>query len=57
MLGEEVRTLVKKWQSKGNYEVDWNGMDNNGRNVASGIYFYQLEFKGFKDAKRMLLIK
>jgi flagellar hook assembly protein FlgD len=57
LLGEEVRTLVEKWQSKGDYQVKWNGRDDLGREVASGIYFYRLKSEDFTDTKRMMLIK
>ncbi len=57
LLGEEVKTLIDKWQPMGNYEVNWNGQDDNGKLVGSGIYFYQLKTVSFKQSKRMLLIK
>jgi hypothetical protein len=57
ILGEEVRELVNIRQSKGNYRVSWDGKDNQGKEVASGIYFYQLHTYDFKETKRMILIK
>jgi len=57
ILGEEVRTLVDKWQSKGEYQVIWNGKDNYGKEVASGIYFCQLKVGDRSKTKKLLLLK
>jgi len=42
VLGQEVVTLVTKVHSPGEYSVDWNGFDDRGNEVPSGVYFYQL---------------
>ncbi|HEY4611582.1 MAG TPA: FlgD immunoglobulin-like domain containing protein, partial [Bacteroidota bacterium] len=57
MLGEEVATLVGGYQKPGTYEVQWNGKNNDGAVVPSGIYFYSLRSGAFIDSKRMLLLK
>lgn len=58
VLGQEVRTLVNKQQPAGSYSVQWDGKDDLGRQVASGIYIYQLAAgDAFKMTKRMLLLK
>jgi len=57
MLGQKVRTLINQNQSSGIKKVVWNGRDNAGNQVASGIYFYRLEAVGFEETKRMLLIR
>ncbi len=46
ILGQEVKTLVSEEQRAGSYEVIWDGRDNRGKPVASGVYFYRLEVKG-----------
>ncbi|MCB0723765.1 MAG: PQQ-dependent sugar dehydrogenase [Ignavibacteriae bacterium] len=56
-LGKEVKSLVNTTQAAGNYERQWNGTDNNGATVASGVYFYTLQTEGFTETKKMLLIK
>lgn len=58
LLGQEVRTLVNKQQAAGAYTVQWDGKDNAGRQVASGIYIYRLKAgNDFKTSKRMLLLR
>jgi len=57
ILGEEVRTLIDKWQSKGEYQISWNGKDNYGKEVASGIYLYQLKVGDQRKTKKLLLLK
>jgi hypothetical protein len=57
ILGEEVRTLVDKRQSKGEYQVSWNGKDNHGKEVASGIYFYRLRVGDRSETRKLLLLK
>lgn len=42
-LGQEVKTLVNTRQNAGNYKVQWDGKDNAGKSVASGVYIYRLE--------------
>jgi hypothetical protein len=57
ILGEEVRELVNTKESKGNYQVNWDGKDNLGKEVGSGIYFYLLRAGERKEGRKMLLIK
>jgi hypothetical protein len=57
LLGQEVRTLVNARQTAGNYKVDWNGKDNAGKAVASGVYLYRLEAGDVKLAKKMMFMK
>lgn len=57
LLGREVRTLVESQQSAGPHVILWNGCDNSGSDVASGVYFYRLESDDFIDKKKMLLLK
>ncbi len=57
VLGQQVRTLVQDHQSRGPYEVLWDGKDGFGRTVSSGVYFYRLAHPGGALTKRMLLVK
>ena len=56
-LGRQVRQLVQQSQPAGEYEVVWNGRDDDGRAVASGSYFYRLQTAPFAQTRQMLLLK
>jgi len=56
-LGQLVNTLVKGEQQKGNHYVLWDGRDNSGQFVASGLYYYLLKTKGATLYRKMLLLK
>jgi hypothetical protein len=55
--GQLVRTLVDDERLPGYYQVFWDGKDNSGKEVASGIYFYRLEASNLKLTRRMVLLK
>jgi len=55
--GRLVRTLVNEDLGAGQHEVMWRGDDQQGRAVASGVYFYRLESGDQQASKRMLLVK
>ncbi len=57
MLGQEVRSLVNGNQNIGRYEVVWNGLDNSGQPVATGIYIYHLQAAGYSKTFKMAFIK
>jgi len=57
MLGQEVKTLVSANQAAGFKEVAWDGTNNSGAKVASGIYIYRLEANNFVASHKMLLMK
>jgi len=55
--GQLVRTLVKGHQEAGYHSVRWNGRDQVGKEVTSGIYFYRITTGKFTDTKKMVLMK
>jgi hypothetical protein len=57
LKGQLVRTLVNEWTDKGNHQVTWNGRDDNGNPVASGIYHYRMQAGDYKANRRMMLLK
>jgi len=58
LLGQEIRTLVDKQQNAGTLSVDWDGRDDAGLAVASGVYIYRLQTEsGFTQSKKMVLLK
>ena len=42
-LGEEIKELLNETRSSGEYEIGWNGTDNSGTRVPSGVYFITME--------------
>jgi len=57
ILGQAVRTLVDEEKGAGYYQVVWDGTDEVGRSVSSGIYLYQIKAGDFVETKKMQLIK
>jgi parallel beta-helix repeat protein len=57
LLGRRVGVLVDKHQSAGYKTVHWDGKDERGDDVASGIYFYRIQAGEFMQTKKMLLLK
>ncbi|HXF48916.1 MAG TPA: T9SS type A sorting domain-containing protein [Verrucomicrobiae bacterium] len=57
LLGQPVRTWAEEEQSAGRHSVVWDGRDDNGKALSSGVYFYRLESKGRSEVKKMLLLK
>ncbi len=58
VVGQVVRTLIaSESQSIGRYQVRWDGMDDRGMPVSSGIYFYQLSAGKFQDVRKLMLLK
>ena len=55
--GRRVRTLVDGFVPAGEHEVTWNGQDENGERVASGVYFYRLRVGESETTRRMVLVK
>ncbi len=57
LRGQKVRTLVQARQPAGRYEVKWDGRDDGGRPVPSGVYFYRLQAGGQAATRKMQLIR
>ncbi len=57
ILGQRVTTLVDQEMPSGQYEVVWDATNNQGKQVASGVYLYRLQIDDRKDTKKMLFIK
>jgi hypothetical protein len=57
VAGQLVRTLVNEPVKAGYYEIPWNGINNNGHNVASGVYFYRLDTPGYSRALKMVILR
>jgi len=57
ITGKEVRTLVDEVVKPGAYRILWDGTDNSGNKVTSGIYFYRMIAGSYVSVKKMVLIK
>ncbi|MFH0990033.1 MAG: S8 family serine peptidase [bacterium] len=57
ILGQRVKTFELGEQAPGRYEVLWDGTNEKGSVISSGIYFYRFESERFTQTKKLLLIK
>ena len=57
MQGKVVNNLVNTNQSSGLKSIQWDATDNQGQPVSAGVYLYTIEAGGFKQAKKMILLK
>jgi hypothetical protein len=57
ILGSEVRTLVNAARNSGTHTVTWDGRDNAGNEVTSGMYFYRLTAGGNSWTRKMMFLK
>ncbi len=55
--GQLVKTLVNEVKASGNHTAVWNGKDNNGSSVSSGVYFYKMKAGKFSSTRKMILMK
>jgi hypothetical protein len=54
--GKLVKTLVSETQKPGYYNIFWHGDDNIGRQVASGVYFVQMNAEGFESQQKVIFV-
>jgi hypothetical protein len=57
VLGRKVTTLINEHLTAGSKRVQWDGRDNTGAEVASGVYFYRLQIGDHVEVKKMVLLK
>lgn len=55
--GQKIRTLINGDFTEGKHSVVWNGSDDHGNSVSSGIYFYKMKSGKYTSTKKMLLMK
>lgn len=56
-IGQKVKSLVNEYQAAGSYVNSWNGTDEIGNPVVSGVYFYKLSSNEFTDISKMILLR
>ncbi len=57
LLGQKVKTLVAETKRTGEYQTTWDGTDDYGRSVSSGVYFYRFRTGDETITRKMLLLK
>ncbi len=57
LLGRRVRTLINKNYERGEYTVSWDGRNDSGVELASGVYLYRLKANNFQRVRKLLMIK
>lgn len=57
MLGQEIRTLFSGQVMRGNYTVDWDGLNDAGQQMSSGSYIYRMVAGEFMQSKKMVYVK
>ncbi len=55
--GQQIKALINERMVPGDYDVVWNGQDEQGKDVSSGMYFYTLETDEHRQSRKMLLLK
>jgi len=54
VMGQKVRVLVDELKNAGYYKINWDGRDNSGESVSSGMYFYSIKAGDFGLTKKMV---
>jgi flagellar hook assembly protein FlgD len=57
VLGQKVRTLVNEMKSAGSYRTEWDGNDDAGKQVSTGVYLYRFSAGDVVQTKKMVLLK
>lgn len=55
--GQEIKTISQGNQQEGTYSIVWDGKNNQGQQMSSGVYYYRIITEEFTDVKKMLLVK
>jgi hypothetical protein len=57
LLGQRVRTLVDGMQTAGYYSVQWDGSNQSGMTLSSGMYFYRIQAGRNSEVRKMIFMK
>jgi len=55
--GHRVRSLLEAWREAGSHTVHWNGADDAGHPVGSGVYTYRLEAGTYGQSRKLVLVR
>ena len=55
--GQLVKSLMNESREAGNHSIVWNGTDNTGRSIGSGIYYYKMQAGSYTSTRKMVLMK
>ncbi|TKJ42991.1 hypothetical protein CEE36_05765 [candidate division TA06 bacterium B3_TA06] len=56
-LGRKVRRLVDGYQPAGTHTATWEGRDNKGQSVSSGVYFMRFTVDGYEETVRLAMLR
>lgn len=57
LVGQKVRVLLDEAMMPGDYQAVWDGKDDNGQKISSGVYFYRFKAGDNSDTKKMIMLK
>ena len=57
LAGQQVRRLVLEARTPGFYQIAWDGRDDRGKEIASGVYIYRLHVGDLAEARKLLLLR
>jgi flagellar hook assembly protein FlgD len=57
ILGQVVKSLVQNVQASGTYAVRWDGTNDHGTGVSSGVYIYRLQAGSFVQSRKMMMLR
>jgi len=57
IIGQKVRTLVDEERAAGYHRVKWNGKNEAGQRLASGVYLYKIQAGAFVQTRKLILLK
>jgi flagellar hook assembly protein FlgD len=57
ILGQQVKVLVDAYENAGYKVVHWDGRNDGGNEIASGLYFYKIKTPKYSESKKMILLR
>ena len=57
VLGQRIKIINEGFKETGTHETKWNGLNDNGISVSSGVYIYRMKAGDFVQSKKLVLMK